>query len=150
MPKKDLPISISLARNIIYLGTHLWEEFTNLFWKLPGYSLFPHRQRRYTLPYLINKYSFCFLKFMYSFHSWITRRRSSCPSFTAYLYAHKTIEHCTGAEKGLQQQWPWANLMICSLKLKKGVAILKMLLWILCFWFWRYAPSKSLSHFHYG
>ena len=28
--------------------------------------------------------------------------------------------------------------------------ILKMLLWILHFWFWSYASSKVLSHFHYG
>ena len=48
---------------------------------------------------LIKRYSLCFLKSVYSFHRWITRRRRSCPSFTAYLYAHKTIEHCTGAEK---------------------------------------------------
>ena len=32
----------------------------------------------------------------------------------------------------------------------KKLFILKMLLWILCFWFWSYTPSKSLSHFHYG
>ena len=38
------------------------------------------------------KNSFCFLKSMYSFHRWITRRRTPCPSFTAYLYPHKTIE----------------------------------------------------------
>ena len=36
---------------------------------------------------------------MYSFQRRITRRRRSCPSFTAYLYAHKTIEDCTGAEE---------------------------------------------------
>ena len=29
-------------------------------------------------------------------------------------------------------------------------AMVKMLLWIFCFWFWSYAPSKLLSHFHYG
>ena len=45
------------------------------------------------------KYSFCFLKSMYSFHRWITRTRRSCPSFTAYLYVHKTIQDCTFAEK---------------------------------------------------
>ena len=45
------------------------------------------------------KYSFCFLKFMYSFHRCITRIRDSCPSLTAYLYAHETIEDCTGAEE---------------------------------------------------
>ena len=37
---------------------------------------------------------------------------------------------------------------ICSLKFKKDFVILKMLLWILCFW--SYAPCKLLSHFHYG
>ena len=35
---------------------------------------------------------------MYSFHREITTRRRSCSSFTAYLYARKTIEDCTGAE----------------------------------------------------
>ena len=34
----------SLSRNRIYLGTHLKDELTDLFWKLPRYSLFPHRQ----------------------------------------------------------------------------------------------------------
>ena len=38
--------------------------------------------------------------------------------------------------------------MICSLIFKKYL-ILKMLLWILCFWFWSYTPSK-LSHFQCG
>ena len=42
--QKGLPSPFSLARNRIYLGTHLKEELTNLFWKLTGYSLFPHRQ----------------------------------------------------------------------------------------------------------
>ena len=36
---------------------------------------------------------------MYSFHRRITRIRDSCPSLTAYLYAHKTIEEWTGAEE---------------------------------------------------
>ena len=44
--QKCLPSPFSLARNRIYLRTHLKEELTNLFWKLPLYSLFPHRQRR--------------------------------------------------------------------------------------------------------
>ena len=44
--EKDLPSPFSLARNRIYLGTHLKEELTNSFWKLKGYSLFPHRQSR--------------------------------------------------------------------------------------------------------
>ena len=38
-----LPSPFSLARNRIYLGTHLKEELTNLSWTLPVYSLFPHR-----------------------------------------------------------------------------------------------------------
>ena len=42
--QKALPSPFSLARNKIYLGTHLKEELTNLFWKLTGYSLFSHRQ----------------------------------------------------------------------------------------------------------
>ena len=36
----------SSARNRKYLGTYLREKLTNLFWKLPGYSLFPHSQNR--------------------------------------------------------------------------------------------------------
>ena len=40
---------------------------------------------------LIKKYSFCFLKSMYSFHGWITRRRRFCPSFTAY-FSNSTYE----------------------------------------------------------
>ena len=36
---------------------------------------------------------------MYSFHREITRTRESWPSLTAYLYAHKTTEDCTGAEE---------------------------------------------------
>ena len=51
---------------------------------------------------------------------------------------------------GVQPQCSCANLMFCSLKFKKDVVILKMLLWILCFWFWSYAPSKLLSYFHCG
>ena len=43
----------------------------------------------------------------------------------------------------------YKNLIICILKFKKHVAILKMLLWILGFWFWSYPLSKLLSHFHY-
>ena len=37
--------------------------------------------------------------------------------------------------------------MICSLRFKKDVLILKMLLWILCFWFWSYTLSKLLFLF---
>ena len=40
------PSSFSLARNRIYLDTQLKEELIDLFWKLAGYSLFPHRQSR--------------------------------------------------------------------------------------------------------
>ena len=32
--------------------------------------------------------------------------------------------------------------MICSLRFKKDVFILKKLFWLLCFWFWSYTPSK--------
>ena len=42
--QKGLPSPFSLARNKIYLGTHLKEELTNLFWRLTGSSLFPHKQ----------------------------------------------------------------------------------------------------------
>ena len=41
--QRRLLSSFSLARNKICLGTHLKEELTNLFWKLTGYCLFPHR-----------------------------------------------------------------------------------------------------------
>ena len=44
--KKSLPSPFSLARCRIYLGTHLREELTDLFLKLPGHSLFPHRRSR--------------------------------------------------------------------------------------------------------
>ena len=40
--------------------------------------------------------------------------------------------------------------MICSLKLKKDVVVLKNVALDLCFWFWNYASSQLLSHFHYG
>ena len=60
----------------------------------------PPSATKYRLVSLIKKkYSFCFLKSMYSFHRWITRRRRSCSSFTAYLCAHKKIKDCTGAEE---------------------------------------------------
>ena len=38
-PKKVLLLSFSLAKKRIYVGTHLKEELTDLFWKLPVYSL---------------------------------------------------------------------------------------------------------------
>ena len=38
-PKKVLLLSLSLAKKRIYLDTNLKEELTDLFWKLPGYSL---------------------------------------------------------------------------------------------------------------
>ena len=44
--QKGLPSPFSLAGNTIYLGTHLKEELIDLFWKLPGYFLFPHKQSR--------------------------------------------------------------------------------------------------------
>ena len=43
---KGLPLPFSLAKKRIYLDTQLKAELTNLFWKLPGYSLFSHRQSR--------------------------------------------------------------------------------------------------------
>ena len=30
----------------IYLDTHLKEELTDLFWELPGYSLFPQAEQK--------------------------------------------------------------------------------------------------------
>ena len=64
------------------------------------YFLKPPSATKYRPVGSIKKYSFCFLKSMYSFHRWITRRRKrSCPSFTAYVYVHKTIEDCAGAEE---------------------------------------------------
>ena len=38
--KKGLAAPLSLAKKRIYLGTHLKEKITDLFLKLPGYSLF--------------------------------------------------------------------------------------------------------------
>ena len=38
--RKGLLFPFSLARKRIYLGTHLKEELTDLFRKLPAYSLF--------------------------------------------------------------------------------------------------------------
>ena len=52
--QKGLPSPFSLARSRIYLGTHLKEERTNLFWNLPLYSLFPHRQRRQECEHFAN------------------------------------------------------------------------------------------------
>ena len=42
---KGLPLPFSLAKKKIYLDTQLKADLTNLFSKLPRYSLFPHRQR---------------------------------------------------------------------------------------------------------
>ena len=36
---------------------------------------------------------------MYSFHTLIRRIRDSYPSLTGYLYAHKTMEDCTGGKE---------------------------------------------------
>ena len=44
--QKVIPSPSRLARNRIQLGTRLKEELTDLFWKLPGYSLFTHRQSK--------------------------------------------------------------------------------------------------------
>ena len=38
--KKGLSFPFSLGKNRIYLETQLKGEFIDLFWKLPGYSLF--------------------------------------------------------------------------------------------------------------
>ena len=46
--KKGLPRLFSLAKKKIYLGAHLKEELTDLFWTAPGYS-YSHRQRRKTM-----------------------------------------------------------------------------------------------------
>ena len=35
-------------------GTHLKVKLTNLFWQLPGYSLFPHRQSRQECEHFAN------------------------------------------------------------------------------------------------
>ena len=61
-PKKAFLIPISLARNRIYLGTHLTKELIDLFWKLPRYSLIPHwqsRQRMVNTLLLVNINSVC-------------------------------------------------------------------------------------------
>ena len=47
--KYNLPCPFSLMRISIYLGTHFKGELTNLFLKVPGYSLFPHRKSRQEL-----------------------------------------------------------------------------------------------------
>ena len=39
--KKGLPLPFSLGKKRIYLDTQLKGELTDLFWKLPGCSLFP-------------------------------------------------------------------------------------------------------------
>ena len=44
-PQKSLPSPFSLTRNRVYLGTHLKEELTDLFRKLPV-NVFPHWQSR--------------------------------------------------------------------------------------------------------
>ena len=44
--KKGLPSPFSLAKNIIYSGTHLKEKLIDLFWKPLGYLLFPYKQSR--------------------------------------------------------------------------------------------------------
>ena len=42
---KGLPLAFSLARKRIYLDTQLKAELTDLFWKVPEYSLFPHKAK---------------------------------------------------------------------------------------------------------
>ena len=46
------------------------------------------------------------------------------------------------SELGVQLQCPCANLMIFSLRFKKDVLILKVLLSILCFLFWNYTHES--------
>ena len=41
-----LPSPLSVTRNRIYLGIQLKEGLIDLFWMLPGYSLFPPRESR--------------------------------------------------------------------------------------------------------
>ena len=52
--QKDLLSSFNLAKIRIYLGIHLKEELTNLFWKLPGYSLLTNRQSRQECEHFAN------------------------------------------------------------------------------------------------
>ena len=52
--QKDLPSSFNLAKIRIYLGIHLKEELTNLFWKLPWYSLLTNRQSRQECEHFAN------------------------------------------------------------------------------------------------
>ena len=44
--EKDLPSLFNLVRERIYLDTHFKWELTDLFWKLPGYSLFPQAEQK--------------------------------------------------------------------------------------------------------
>ena len=44
LSKNPLPFPFSLAKKRIYLDTHLKEELTDLFWKLPGCFLFPQKE----------------------------------------------------------------------------------------------------------
>ena len=46
--KKGSPRLFILAKKKIYLGAHLKEELTDLFWTVPGYS-YSHKQRRKTM-----------------------------------------------------------------------------------------------------
>ena len=47
--QKGFPSPFSLARNRIYLDTRLKVGITDLFWKLPGYSLLPYKQSRQSM-----------------------------------------------------------------------------------------------------
>ena len=78
--------------------------------RMPNLFLQSPSATKYRLVGLI-KNSFCFLKSMYSSHRLITRRRRrSCPSSTAYLYPHKTIEDYTCAEKaGVELSIRWTG-----------------------------------------
>ena len=79
--KKGLPRLFSLAKKKIYLGAHLKEELTDLFWTVPGYS-YSHKQRRKTMEntlLMVNIIPICkrYLegKSLYSFFSFLSNSR---------------------------------------------------------------------------
>ena len=44
--RKEILFRFSLGKKRIYLDNHLKEELTDLFWKLPGYSLFLQAEQK--------------------------------------------------------------------------------------------------------
>ena len=52
--KKGLPSPFSSFRKIITMGTHLKEELTDLFWKLPGYYIFPQKEQEENGEHFVN------------------------------------------------------------------------------------------------